>query len=164
MITDQLPGFEDLSPVNFTSCANDLIGSQLAKFPHTFGILRQLFPSCSISSSATKLLGSVPGTSRLVTEVSSDRRLFDCGQHVAWYPTRGPWYKTGVKKHKSYTITEAAKSLGVSRQAVHEAIKNGLLKAKWGEVIVTKKALLISEESLNSYQVSIRHQTAGKKR
>ena len=54
--------------------------------------------------------------------------------------------------------------LGVSRQAVHEAIKNGLLDAKWGEVIVTKKALLISEKSLNSYQVSTRHQTAGKKR
>jgi hypothetical protein len=92
-----------------------------------------------------------------------DRRIFDCGQRVPWYPTNGPWYKTGVKKQKSYTITEAAKLLGVSRQAVHEAIKNGLLKAKWGEVIITKKALLISEESLESYQVSTRHQTAGKK-
>jgi predicted DNA-binding protein (UPF0251 family) len=69
-----------------------------------------------------------------------------------------------VKKQKSYTITQAAKLLGVSRQAVHEAIKNGFLKAKWGEVIVTQKALLISEESLKSYQVSTRHQTAGKKR
>lgn len=68
-----------------------------------------------------------------------------------------------MKKTKSYTITEASKLLGVSRQAVHEAIKNGLLKAKWGEVIVTKKALLISEDSLKSYQVSFRHQTAGKK-
>ena len=54
--------------------------------------------------------------------------------------------------------------LGVSRQAVHEAIQKGLLKAKWGEVIVSKKALLINEESLKSYQVSTRHQTAGKKR
>jgi predicted DNA-binding protein (UPF0251 family) len=68
-----------------------------------------------------------------------------------------------MKKQKSYTITEAAKLLRVSRQAVHEAIKNGLLDAKWGEVIVTQKALLISAESLKSYQVSTRHQTAGKK-
>jgi predicted DNA-binding protein YlxM (UPF0122 family) len=83
---------------------------------------------------------------------------------VPWYLAKGSWYKTAVKKQKSYTITEAAKLLGISRQAVHEAIKNGLLDAKWGEVIVTKKALFISEKSLNSYQVSTRHQTAGQKR
>lgn len=70
-----------------------------------------------------------------------------------------------MKKSKSYTISEAAKKLGISRQAVHDAIKKGLLRAHWGEVIITTKATvrLISAESLKSYRPSERHQIAGKK-
>lgn len=71
--------------------------------------------------------------------------------------------KGAMKKPQTYTITEAAKRLKVRRQAVHEAIKRGLLRAKWGEVVISKKALLIDAESVESYRVSRRHQTAGKK-
>jgi predicted DNA-binding protein (UPF0251 family) len=68
-----------------------------------------------------------------------------------------------MKKPKTYTITEAAQRLRVRRQAVHDAIKKGLLRAQWGEVIVKKKALLIDAASVESYRVSKRHQAAGKK-
>jgi hypothetical protein len=64
---------------------------------------------------------------------------------------------------KTYTITEAAKILKCSRQAVHDAIERKILSARWGEVIVRKNVLLISAESIESYQVSKRHQQAGKK-
>ena len=33
---------------------------------------------------------------------------------------------------KTFTITEAAKKLGVKRQAIHEAIKKGRLEAERG--------------------------------
>jgi predicted DNA-binding protein YlxM (UPF0122 family) len=66
-----------------------------------------------------------------------------------------------TKQKTHYTITEAAKKLKLSRQAVHKAIKRKLLNAEWGEV--TQKALLISAESIRSYQVSKPHQDAGKK-
>jgi predicted DNA-binding protein (UPF0251 family) len=68
-----------------------------------------------------------------------------------------------AKKKAQFTITEAAKKLGISRQAVHQAIKRKLLDAKWEEVPVPQKVLVISAESLKEYQVSLRHQTAGKK-
>jgi len=64
---------------------------------------------------------------------------------------------------KTYTITEAAKKLGISRQAVHDAIQRKLLRAEWGEVIVRKRALLIPADSIRSYRVSASHQSAGKK-
>jgi hypothetical protein len=67
------------------------------------------------------------------------------------------------KKKTHFTITEAAKKKGVSRAAIHEAIQKGLLRARWGEVTVTKKVLLVTAESLDSYQVSKRHRDAGKK-
>ena len=37
---------------------------------------------------------------------------------------------------KKYTITEAAKRLGISRAAVHLAIKKGKLDATWGKTTV----------------------------
>ena len=59
-------------------------------------------------------------------------------------------------KKPTYTITEAAKKLGVSRQAVHEAIKKGLLKARQGKV--TSVVWLIPENALNEYKASPRGQ------
>ncbi|MGH7844513.1 MAG: helix-turn-helix domain-containing protein [Candidatus Binatia bacterium] len=77
-------------------------------------------------------------------------------------PTKKPTKKT-------YTITEAAKKLGVKRQAVHEAIKKGLLEAERGEIVqtrvvkVTVSGWKISAKSLDAYRVSDPHQKAGKK-
>src|SRR6266576_2591821 len=42
------------------------------------------------------------------------------------------------KKPTSYTITEAAKKLGVKRQAIHEAIKKGRLEAERGKISHTR--------------------------
>jgi predicted transcriptional regulator len=36
---------------------------------------------------------------------------------------------------KTYTITEAAKKLGITRQAVHKAINNGAISARKVEVV-----------------------------
>ncbi|MBI3065671.1 MAG: helix-turn-helix domain-containing protein [Deltaproteobacteria bacterium] len=55
---------------------------------------------------------------------------------------------------KELTITEAARRLGVSRQAIHEAVSKGLLKARKGKV--TSIVWLISEDSLNDYKASPR--------
>ena len=74
-----------------------------------------------------------------------------------------------MKKPKAYTITEAAKKLGVSRQAVHEAIHKKQLKAKRGKIVQTRivkttvVGWTIDPESLEDYRVSALHQTAGKK-
>jgi predicted DNA-binding protein (UPF0251 family) len=46
-----------------------------------------------------------------------------------------------MAKKKSCTISEAAKHLGISRVAVHLAIKKGRLNAAPGEITV--KAMLI---------------------
>jgi len=68
-----------------------------------------------------------------------------------------------VAKKLKFTITEAAAKLGVSRQAVHQAIKRKLLNAKWEQIPVPQRVLVISGETLKAYEVSLRHQTAGKK-
>ena len=67
---------------------------------------------------------------------------------------------------KTYTITEAAKKLQVTRAAIHKAIQDKRLKAKWGESarVVKQKALIISEEDLKAFQVDIEQQSRGKKR
>lgn len=57
-----------------------------------------------------------------------------------------------MAKPKMYTITEAAKKLGVSRQTVHGAISKGRLDAKWGEVTQTVKVLLVPESALKTYR------------
>ena len=62
---------------------------------------------------------------------------------------------------KNFTLTEAAKKLGISRQAVHKAIERGALKAR--RVRVQKTEWQISAEALRSYIVSELHQSAGKK-
>lgn len=75
--------------------------------------------------------------------------------------------RAGKKTH--YTITEAAKELGVTRAAVHRAIKQGRLDAVRGSfkvvrtVTVKKKGWRISAKALESYRVSALHQWVGKK-
>jgi predicted transcriptional regulator len=68
---------------------------------------------------------------------------------------------------RDYTITDAAKELGITRQAVHAAIKRGLLEAERGEIIQVKTTKIrgwkVSAKSLNAYRVSLLHQHLGKK-
>ena len=54
-----------------------------------------------------------------------------------------------MKKPKTYTITEAAKKLGVSRQTVHGAITKGRLEALKGEI--TQTVWLVPESSIKHY-------------
>ena len=62
---------------------------------------------------------------------------------------------------KTYTLTEAAKYLGVSRQSVHLAIKKGKLIATMGEVTQVVDALLIDAKSLKAYRVDLERQRIG---
>ena len=64
-------------------------------------------------------------------------------------------------KPKFYSVTQAAESLGVTRQAVHLAIKKGTLKARKVEVVKTEWQ--ITSASIDAYKVSNARQTAGKK-
>jgi hypothetical protein len=66
-----------------------------------------------------------------------------------------------VATKKSFTITEAAKKLGISRQAVHKAIAAGTLKARKRQVV--KIEWQIPGDALRAYSVSGAHQSAGKK-
>jgi excisionase family DNA binding protein len=72
-----------------------------------------------------------------------------------------------LSQHRHYTITEAAKELGITRAAVHRAIKQGRLEAERGEIVRTvttrTKGWNISRKSLNAYRVSLLHQWVGKK-
>jgi excisionase family DNA binding protein len=72
-----------------------------------------------------------------------------------------------ASRKRSYTITEAAKELGITRAAVHRAIKQGRLEAERGEIIklvrTKTKGWKISRPSLDSYRVSSLHQWVGKK-
>ena len=74
------------------------------------------------------------------------------------------------KKQKLYTITEAAKKLGVSRQAIHDAIGRGVLKATKETFVVTKlvktthRGYEIPEDELRKYQPSDLHVWTGKKK
>jgi excisionase family DNA binding protein len=64
-------------------------------------------------------------------------------------------------KKTHFTLTEAAKKLGISRQAVHKAIEKGTLKAR--RIKVVKNEWQISATALRSYSVSDLHQSIGKK-
>ena len=66
---------------------------------------------------------------------------------------------------KTYTITEAAKELKISRQAVHKAIRRQLLHAEVGTFteLVTRKGWVITKKELDKYSVSLSHQERGKK-
>ncbi|MFQ5903650.1 MAG: helix-turn-helix domain-containing protein [Candidatus Binatia bacterium] len=69
----------------------------------------------------------------------------------------------GTKKG-SFTITQAARKLGISRQAVHEAIRKGQLKAKRGQIQVVQTVWLIPAAALRAYKVSLSHKQRGKKK
>jgi hypothetical protein len=70
---------------------------------------------------------------------------------------------------KYYSVSEAAKLLGVSRQSIHLAVKRGVIKATEGKIVVTRlvkteqKGLRISEKELRKYQPSALHSWLGKK-
>ena len=70
---------------------------------------------------------------------------------------------------KFYTLTEAANSLGISRNAVHQAIKQKRLKAKRGKFKVertitrTVTGWIIEATELKKYRVSDMHVWVGKK-
>jgi excisionase family DNA binding protein len=66
-------------------------------------------------------------------------------------------------KKKYFTITEASKKLGISRQAVHEAIRRGQLKATKGKVVQTVSVWLVPSSALKAYRVSLSHKRRGKK-
>jgi hypothetical protein len=66
---------------------------------------------------------------------------------------------------KTYTVHEAAQKLGVTRAAIHAAMRKGRLDFEWGEAVqvIKKKARLIPAKALNDYQVNLSHQERGKK-
>ena len=64
-------------------------------------------------------------------------------------------------KKQSFTISQAAEYLGVTRAAVHLAVQKKKLRAKWGKV--TQRALLIDARDLETYKVDLTRQKAGKK-
>ena len=65
-------------------------------------------------------------------------------------------------RKRYYTITEAAKELGITRSAVHRAIKQGRLEAERGEIIkivrTKKRGWKISQRNITAYRVSLLHQ------
>ena len=73
--------------------------------------------------------------------------------------------KYASRRRRYYSITEAARGLGITRAAVHRAIKQGRLEAVRGEIVrlVRTKAWRIVRESLDNYRVSLLHQEVGKK-
>ena len=68
-----------------------------------------------------------------------------------------------MAKNKPYTISQASKYLGISRAAVHLAIKKGKLKATWGETTQVVEVRLIDPKSLETYRVDLTRQRSGKK-
>jgi predicted DNA-binding protein YlxM (UPF0122 family) len=73
--------------------------------------------------------------------------------------------KQTKKSTTHYTITEAAKKLGISRAAVFDAIKSKRLRAKKGKFTVAREVIgwHIATKDLDQYRVSDLHQEAGKK-
>jgi len=76
------------------------------------------------------------------------------------------YFDTMPKKKTAYTVSEAAKKLKVTRAAIHDAIKQGRLKAKWGLAIrvVKQRALLIPEQSLKQFTVDRSQQQRARKK
>lgn len=70
---------------------------------------------------------------------------------------------------KGYTLTEAANELGLTRGAVHKAIKTGRLKALRGKITKTivheTTGWVITKPALEAYRasISLSHQERGKK-
>jgi biotin operon repressor len=57
-----------------------------------------------------------------------------------------------VKEPKTYSLSQAAKILGISRQAVHKAIKRQQLEAQPGTFTetITRRGLVITARSLEA--------------
>lgn len=68
-----------------------------------------------------------------------------------------------MERKRFHTITEAAKALGITRAAVHRAIKQGRLEASRGKIVQVTQGWRITSKSLEGYRVSTPHQQAGKK-
>jgi excisionase family DNA binding protein len=66
-----------------------------------------------------------------------------------------------MTRKQAYTVVEAAKRLGISKQAVRAAIKVGRLRARSG--VVRKHVVLIPVAALDAFSVSQSHQARGKK-
>jgi len=66
-----------------------------------------------------------------------------------------------MAKKPYYTITEAARILGVTRESVWKAIQAGRLEAQLRPS--TTRVWAIAPGSLGQYEVSISHQERGKK-
>ena len=64
-----------------------------------------------------------------------------------------------MPRKSHYTVKEASKKLGISRQAVMIAIKSGRLKAKTKPV--KKMVLQIPTNSIDSFEVSLSHKERG---
>lgn len=67
-----------------------------------------------------------------------------------------------AKRKTHYTITEAARRLGISRAAVYEAIRERRLKAIPRQV--RRIVWQIPAASLRAYRISTSHQERGRKR
>jgi predicted transcriptional regulator len=67
---------------------------------------------------------------------------------------------------KTYTVNEAAKQLGVTRAAIHQAIKNHKLEWTWGSItqVIERRVKLVNADSLAKYRVDADQQGRGKKR
>lgn len=66
-----------------------------------------------------------------------------------------------MPKKLYYTITEAARILGITRESVWKAIHVGRLKARLHRI--TTRVWAIAPASLENYEVSASHQERGKK-
>ncbi len=66
-----------------------------------------------------------------------------------------------MAKKAYYTITEAARILGVTRESVWQSIQAGRLKARLRAVMT--RVWAITPASLAQYEVSASHQERGKK-
>jgi hypothetical protein len=66
---------------------------------------------------------------------------------------------------KSFTVNEAAKKLGVTRAAIHEALKNDKLEWTWGTItqVIERRVKLVNADSLAKYRVNSDQQGRGKK-
>ena len=68
-------------------------------------------------------------------------------------------------RKKYFTVAEASRKKGVTREAVHLAIKKGLLNHEWITVerVIKKRIRVIPAESLKNYHVDESRQARGKK-
>jgi len=71
-----------------------------------------------------------------------------------------------MAKKQFYTVSEAAAAKGVTRGAIHEAIKAERLHAEWSTIkqVVKKKVLVISAKELDKFEVDANQQERGKKK